>query len=387
MRIVIIARLYWPQPGAASVRLKSLAEAFIRDGHSVVVITTKSAGRVADRGPSGEQLIEIGADAAGGVRMSRALWFAGFVLRAAASVRRLRPDILITDPPPIPGYAILSRRPSVMAYYLADSWYEMLRDRQGWKARLIAPVARALEGNRIRRADLTIAVTHHLTELAISFGSRRAELVFNGTDNEVFADSGPIYDDPWAGRLPYFIYTGNYGVVHGATVFLEAADIAWRQGLAFGLIFMGWGSDSREVEEFAARHPESFASVDAQPDYIAASALRGAAAALVSVRPWRVTTESRPAKLMAAISCGCPVIFAGESGFSGDITSAGLGLVTAWDPREVAAAMEQTLRERAAPDGAGASHRRREIAAFGERHYSMRDAARQVADYVYDSRG
>ena len=66
------------------------------------------------------------------------------------------------------------------------------------------------------------------------------------------------------------------GVVHGAPVFLDAAERLWAEGAEFGLAFLGYGVDRAAIEARAARSGGRCAVIDPQPPAVAASAFRGA---------------------------------------------------------------------------------------------------------------
>lgn len=270
--------------------------------------------------------------------------------RAVAEVAERLPhiDVVVADPPPTAGSAglhIARRKDALGAYYLADSWADMVDQSTGALAELAAPLVRAAETRALNRADVVIAVTERLrAKVAASRGSAAdVLLVPNGADLTDFRPDGPLWSDPWGGALPYVVYAGNMGVVHGAPVFLDAAEALWAGGLDFGVVFLGYGVDRAAIEARAARAGGRCVVLDPQPPQVAASAFRGAVAGLASVRPLGVTADSRPAKAVASIACGCPVLYVGSGEFADTVGSAGLGLAVAYDVASATAALASML--------------------------------------------
>ena len=102
LRLVVIARHYWPRPGAASVRLQGLTEAARDQGWAVVVITTTGQDLPqVSHGPSGETIIRLRGDTSTGMSMRRAVDLVAFASRARIRSRQLgSADIVLCDPPP-----------------------------------------------------------------------------------------------------------------------------------------------------------------------------------------------------------------------------------------------------------------------------------------------
>lgn len=372
---MFIARHYWPKPGAATVRLQALVRAWIDRGDDVTVVTVRSdALQSCVVGPHGESIVPIIGDKETGVglsRIARLLWFGLAAMRAA---RRLHPQVVIADPPPTSGLAALGAGASTSVYYIADSWAEMLEEGGGRLSRILAALVRPMERLVLRRVSIVIAVRDNLRELANRAGARQVTVARYGTDLSVFRIDGPRWEDPWHGKRPYFVYAGNYGVIQGATVFLDGAELLWQDGHKFGMVYMGYGSDAAAVEQTSERYPEEFKSLPPMPPEIAAAAYRGATGALASMRPVDVARETRPAKALAAVACGCPLIFAGTGSFVREIDAEGLGHAVVWDAKAVSEAMLELLRERD-EDPKRYGEGRLAAAQYAAANYDMRPAA------------
>jgi glycosyltransferase involved in cell wall biosynthesis len=378
MKIVVVARHYWPSPGAATVRLQALVRAFLARGDQVSVITRGHPEESQSSGPLGERLVCIPGDSATGVGLKRVHELVRFSAGARRVIREIAPDLVIADPPATSALASSAHPNAARVYYMADSWSDMLSEGGGRLARVLSSLVRPLERRALRGSDVVIAVRENLADLARQSGARQVITAPYGTDLSVFRFAGPGWSDPWKGDVPYFLYAGNFGVVHGATIFLDAAERMWRNGLRFGLVFMGYGSDLDVIAAFRDRQPNYFHLLPMQEPEVAASAFRGAVAALVSTRPLNVTSQTRPAKALAALACGCPVVFAGDGAFAAEVGSAELGLSAPWSSEPVAAAMESMLTH-SKDHPAEYAALRHKIAAYAGTNF---DISRSAADLV-----
>jgi hypothetical protein len=75
------------------------------------------------------------------------------------------------------------------------------------------------------------------------------------------------------------------------------------------------------------------------PPAEAARWIRGAAAALVSIKPGQGYDFAKPTKIYAAAGCGTPVVFAGTGEGAALVADNGLGEAAAYDVESVAIAM------------------------------------------------
>lgn len=344
--LLVVARHYWPAPGAASVRLGSLVGAAHDRGWTVDVISGTPGPEVAE---PRLRVHRVPGDTSTGLNARRLgeLWqFSRAVVRVARTLAPI--DIVLADPPPTAGLSGLQAardHAALGVYYYADSWADMVGQSTGSLARTLSPVVRGTEARALRRADVVVAVTERLRSQAADVRDSAADvlLVPNGADLSDFAPDGPQWADPWAGALPYVVYAGNMGVVHGAPVFLDAAEQLWAGGVEFGVAFLGYGVDRAEIQARAAHSGGRCVVLDPQPASVAASAFRGAVAGLASVRPIAVTNDSRPAKAVASIACGCPVLYAGSGEFADTVRTEQLGVAVPYDAPATADGLRSML--------------------------------------------
>ena len=220
-------------------------------------------------------------------------------------------DVVVSEPPPTTGLVValsswLRRRPFV--YYAADVWSEALSatDVPG----VVIGIMRRVEGFVLRRAACVIAISDAVAEQVAKFGvpAERLRVVANGVDTSVFNPQG----EAAASERPYFAYTGTISEWQGADVFVRALPIVQRKYPDAEIRFFGQGTDEPALRALAAEvAPGSVVFGGVVPPRQAAAWLRGAAAALVSIKPGQGYDFAKPTKIYAAAGCGTRVIFAG----------------------------------------------------------------------------
>ena len=332
-------------------------------------------------GLHGEMVIRVPGDSSTGVGFRRLLQLCAFPFNAWRAIARrgIRPDLVISDPPPTVGILpILAPRlrAARTVYYFADSWTDLMAVSGSRASRILRfPIGR-LESIVVRRSDIVVAVTEGVaTTLTAKYPKSRVKSFLNGVDGSVFSNNGRIATPSGVTR-PYFLYAGNFGEAHGASIFAEAADKAWTQGVnSFDLVYMGYGSGTAEIERIAAKWPERLHVLPPVPAEQAAAALRGAVAGLASLKPRDEIKDMMSVKALASIMCGTPLLYAGAGTFAQEVRTREYGYVVEHDPDALGSLMERlALRE---PD----TSERERIASSAARKYDNRaTAARLVAE-------
>ena len=339
----IVSRLFSPEVAAAAFRLRALAEALVAQGCSVEVVTATAAGATSER--DGDLRVSrwpVLRDANGNVRGY--FQYLSFDVPALARLlARSRPALLVVEPPPTTGLVVrvvasLQRVP--YAYYAADVWSRGAV--AAGAPRYVTLLLRRIESWVMRGAVRVLAVSEGVAEEVAALGVTRERIVVvgNGADTVTFTPDGPAV----ALDAPYFVYAGTMSEWQGAEVFLHAFA---EHSVAFPssrLVFLGQGTDAASLERLAdsvAPGRVDFRGVVAPEE--AARWIRGASAALVSIRPGLGYDFAEPTKIFAATACGTPVIFAGAGAGRALVNSHGLGWGTEYGAAEVAQAMAQAL--------------------------------------------
>ena len=183
--------------------------------------------------------------------------------------------------------------------------------------------------------------------------AQRIRVVPNGIDTAVFDAHGPTPSEPDRARIglsgPYFVYAGTASEWQGADVFVHALAQVRRTHPKAQLLFLGRGTAWQEITQAASQLP---AGPDGAPAVIMHQAVpaaeaavwqRGAAAALVSIKPGQGYDFAYPTKVLSALGCGTPVLFAGRGPVSADVRDFDLGWAAEHDAAAVAEAMRTAL--------------------------------------------
>lgn len=377
-KVAVASRLFTPEVGAASFRLQALVDGLVAQGADVSVVTTRppkgSAGFTAPYRLSRWPVLR---DAGGNVRGY--VQYMSFDVPAFFRLLFTDADVVVSEPPPTTGVAValssaLRRRPFV--YYAADIWTEALTATA--VPRLVVLLMRAAEGFALRRATKVVAISDAVAEKVRQFGvpGDRVAVVGNGIDTSVFAVTGAASGE----RAPYFVYTGTMSEWQGADVFIRALPAVLAEYPDARIRFFGQGADEANLRKLAAERAPGhvhFGGVIRPAE--AARWIRGAAAALVSIKPGQGYDFAKPTKIYAAAGCGTPVIFAGTGEGADLVADNGLGEAAGYDVDSVAEAMIRLL----AADGAGdVDGGRAARAAWVQQHASLATSGRHAAREV-----
>lgn len=348
-KVIVASRLFTPEVGAASFRLKALVDGLAAASSEACVLTTRPPkGSPAFAAPYRLSRWPVLRDAGGNVRgYLQYLSFDGPVFfRLLFS----HADVVVAEPPPTTGVMValssaLRRRPFV--YYAADIWTEALAATDA--SPLVVKVMKLAEQFALRKAAKVLAISDAVAGKVTAFGvpPERVAVVGNGIDTGIFGPGGPVHHSD----EPYFVYTGTMSEWQGADIFIRALPKVLEEHPTASIHFFGQGLDEPHLKQLAnemAPGRVHFGGV--VPPAEAASRIRGAAGALVSIRPGQGYDFARPTKIYAAAGCGTPVIFAGAGEGAALVADNGLGGSAEYEPASVAAAMVQVLDRGAAGD-------------------------------------
>jgi glycosyltransferase involved in cell wall biosynthesis len=380
-RVTLATRIYAPEPAAASFRLRALALALAGRGAAVTVLTSSGP-----RGTEDEVRDE-------GVRVRRAPvlrdrsgYVRGYLQYLSFDVPLLlrllfsrRPDVVVAEPPPTTGLVVrlvctLKRVPYV--YYAADVWSDASASAA---PRAVVRLLRAVESWVLRGAARVVAVTPGVADRVHELGASDVRLVRNGIDTAVFRPEGPVHPD--APQGPYAVYAGTMSEWQGADVFVRAMPAVLEKVPDATLVYLGQGSAAEEIAAAARSLPDGGRCVHVLPPVPAAEAaawLRGARAALVSLKPGQGYDFALPTKVLAGIASGAPVLYAGPGAARDMIGADGLGRVADWDPASVGSELAMMIATEV--DGS----ERRRLGAWADEHASLRARSGDVARIVLE---
>ncbi|MCK0111836.1 glycosyltransferase family 4 protein [Ornithinimicrobium sp. F0845] len=385
VRVTLVTRIFAPEAAAATFRLTEVVRALVARGAQVRVLTSDPPpGRSADDasvvGGARVQRAPVLRDASGYVRGY--LQYLSFDLPAA--VRLLvtpRPDVVLVEPPPTTGAVVRAvtglrslvgtRVPYV--YYAADVWSDA-SESVGAPA-VVVSLLRAVEQFALRGAAQVLAVSDGVADRVRELGADPVTVVRNGIDTTVFSPDGPPPAD--APEAPFLVYAGTASEWQGAEVFAEAMREVLRQVPGARLVYLGQGSSWPALQRVAAQLPTGAIELrPLVPPGEAAAWQRAAAGALVSIKPGLGYDFAYPTKVLAALACGTPVVYAGPGPAADDLREHDLGEAVEYAVGPVAAAMVRVLSARSAE---GDRERR---AAWVREHRSLSRTGAEAAQAV-----
>ncbi|MFE6734192.1 glycosyltransferase family 4 protein [Microbacterium sp. NPDC057650] len=375
MRIVIISRIFTPEPAAASFLLRATAEAFRDAGHEVEVLTSSPPASASGADPDGVEVRRAR------VKRDRQGYVRGYVSYMSFDIPAFfrllfsrRSDLYLVEPPPTTGAVVrivawLRRTPYV--YDAADLW----SDAAGvvTSSTVVLGALRAVERFAMRGAAHAFAISQGLIERMRQIGIEvPATAVGFGTDTSSFryTPQEPPVD-------PVFVYPGSYSEWHGAEVFLDAfagVRAAYPQAR---LIFIGNGSEQPRMREKIAESGLSGVEFhDPVPPEQLATVLSAATASLASLKPDAGYDYAFTTKVYGSLASGCPVVFSGVGPTAPFLRAESshhpVGVAVEWDADAVREAM---LSAAAAPlPEAG----RVELAAWASERYALSTVASRI---------
>ncbi len=371
-RVVVATRIFTPDRAAAAFRLQALVEALVDRDAQVQVLTTRSNdgfmmlfdddddGKDDDSGV-GELSISqwpVLRDASGYVRgyLPYMSFDVPLVLRLLMAQR---PDVVVVEPPPTTGVvvravtgvrSVISRRRIPYVYYAADVWSDASASTGA--PDVVVHLLRAFERWVLAGASDVLAVSDGVADRVRELGARVVHVVPNGIDTDVFcvSDPQPEITLDRAGRddiptTPFFLYAGTASEWQGTEVFAEAMRQVVAQAPEARLVFLGQGSSWPALQAIADELPQGAIELrPLVPPDDAARWHRAAVGAVVSVKPGLGYDFAYPTKVLAALACGTPVVYAGPGPAAADLTEHRLGEAVPHDTGAVAGAMLRVLR-------------------------------------------
>ncbi|AOZ72305.1 hypothetical protein BK816_02480 [Boudabousia tangfeifanii] len=330
--ILIVSRIFWPEPGAASGRLASLAKGLVLAGESVRVLTTKYQDAARKETKDGYQIRRFP------VHRNQDGYVRGYVDYLSFDLplawrfwQQSRVDWVISEPPPTTGFVAgllskLSRRK--FAYYAADLWSVAVEEAKAPK--IVQWGVKFLENTALACADEVFCVSEQVKERLPKRFQNKATVVGFGVDTEIFhpptnldlieGEAKPV--DPNA--AVNFLYAGTASEVHGARVFVDV----WPQIKAelpnATLTFVGQGTDYEYFQAKAEADPsiQVHGRVD-QTEIV--RRLGESQVALASVAPGNYQFAV-PTKIYSALAVGTPVVYLGPDNIQGALDQQDFGV-------------------------------------------------------------
>lgn len=361
--IRFITRIHLPEAAAASFRIDAVEKSVARAGGAVKVLTSALPKNKAGHDDEGTVRVPVLRDKDG--YLKGYIPYLTFDLQAGArALFGKRPDLAVVEPPPTTGMVIriasaLRRFPYV--WYAADVWSDAA-EATGAPGFVVSAV-RFMESATIRGAAGVIAVSEGVGERVKALGGTNIRVIPNGADTDTFNPGAKMSEEELAAfgiTRPFVVYAGTASEWQGAEIFAEAfARANEEEDLGLQLVVVGRGDSLEIMREIGKSMPER----DYEPMIIrdpvdpatAAGLQASARAALVSIRPGLGYDFAYPTKVLTALACGTPVLYAGAGPAREDLRNHEIGVACGYDVEQIAVALteiaekepEPSLRERA----------------------------------------
>ena len=237
MRVLVtIFEKLVPISGGGTPRISSLTKAFVSRGHEVHVASSIAVSREQAIARLGcEDWVSLqGVNRLGRWKMPKYMVaFPYNIMRVAAAVRRLKPDLIVSHNS-IAGYgALLGTRwsPNSLAVLdLTDLLFEYLEDYspRGW-LRAVMGGGRRLENKVIRESDRIITISKAMKRIAVEYGAqtRKIDVVSDGVDTGIFhpVDGRALRDAHASGASDVLIFHGAIDPQDDPELLVDAARL------------------------------------------------------------------------------------------------------------------------------------------------------------------
>ncbi|WP_269045721.1 glycosyltransferase [Paenarthrobacter sp. Z7-10] len=380
MKVIVATRLFTPEVGAAAFRLQALVEGLIKAGADVRVITTRPpAGSQAFASEYRVSRWPVLRDSGGNVRGY--LQYLSFDIPLFFRLLLAgRADVIVVEPPPTSGIvtsAVCWLRRIPYVYFSADVSSSAAKGigLGGIGLKILT----ALERFVLRSAAGILAVSDGVKSevLALAGNGIKVHVVGTGVDTSVFTPDG----EHKTGQGRYFIYAGTMSEIQGAGVFVDAFVSIAGEYPDVRLFMFGQGVELEALKQRAFAAGPQIVFLPPAPGPDVAVWLRGAVANLASVRPGKGYDFAFATKSLAGLAAGAPAIYSGVGPMRQLVEDHRLGWTCDWDPDSVAGAMREAI------SGEPSVERRRELAAWVERHHSLHRVGTVAAGKIYDLLG
>lgn len=327
MRILIHMGDPFTDNGPNSKRMATFADAFVKNGHCVTVLTPKCEGSVSDEKIRVIQCSMFCSQNKSSLgRMVAQLSYGLFSLFSSFKAGKV--DVVITTTPPAlispAGWLIAKAKKSALVYDVRDIWPDVALEMGSFKKGSIYDKwFSRVRDFMLRKSDLVTAVSPGKVK-KLSDYPHKSDVIYitNGFDKR-FLDNVDDKDVISKYRLTSSftcVYVGKLGLAQGLSSLLKLASKAKAESLSARFLLFGAGVEEaalrEQVEEMKLDNVEFCGII---PNAQVYTILKNADMCYVPLVNGNLT-DSVPTKLYEALGCGCPVLLSAR-GDSVDILS------------------------------------------------------------------
>ena len=388
MRYLILSQYFPPESGATPFRLAAFLKELQRNHHTVEVVTAMPhylLGKVfpeyrsrvyAHETYHGASVHRTWIYPATGMGLPRLFNYLSFAITCLFGLIRCeKPDLLFVESPPLflglPGLVYSKLRKVPLIFYVADLWPDSARELGVVKNGFILRIAENLERMIYAHARYVVAPTPGILsvlELKKRVPASKLLLLPNGVDLETFMPTAPnlqLAEQLELTGKKVFLYAGNHGAAQHLETLVEAARLL--QDTDVVIVFVGDGHTKRALMGRAKGYNlRNVRFVESQPIKIITDYFSLAIASIVPLRKSDLFKSARPAKVVASLACGVPVIYCGEGETAELIRSEGVGqVVEPENPEDLARALVYRAQNGSSRESEAAKARRLAVQSFG----------------------
>ena len=368
MKILYVSQYFPPEMGAPAARASELARHWVRDGHSVNVLTgfpNHPTGVVPTeyRGKLRRMVIRENWN---GVSVTRTwLWplpnrkaherilnYGSFCMSSAVTgMFASGPDVVIASSPQLlvalSGWWLARCKRVPFVFEVRDLWPESLAAvGMGSSNSLLHRGLSRIAGFLYRNCDHIVVVTGAFKEHLIEHWQvppEKISIVENGVETDLFSPhaASELRNELAAGRKFLVSYIGTIGMAHGLETLLEAAYRLQRAKPEILFLLVGEGAEKERVVSLArSRGLSNVHFIPQQPHNSIPAYICALDACLVLLKKAELFKTVIPTKMLEFMSCARPVISSVEGESRKILETAGAGIyVEPENPEQLAQAI------------------------------------------------
>jgi len=332
VHLCILTQYYPPEIGAPQARLAELARYFVRQGHTVTVLTalpnyptgrifTGYKGFYRAETLAGVTVLRSWIYPSNSVRMiPRLLNYFSFVCSSLLTgiLKLQRCDLILTESPPlflgISGYLLSRLKKAKWIFNVSDLWPESAVNLGVIGEGVALRISRSLEAAIYRNSWLVTGQSHEIVaDIKRRFPEIRTQRLSNGVDIDLFnpAKRTNLLLQWSAGKKYTAVYAGLHGIAQGLDQIINAAALLQQAAADLQIILIGDGAEKAQLIAWAKEFGISnITFVKPQPRELIPEILASADIALVPLKQY--IPGAVPSKLYEAMASAVPVVLMAE---------------------------------------------------------------------------
>ncbi|SPF43959.1 Glycosyltransferase [Candidatus Desulfosporosinus infrequens] len=351
MRILMLTQYFYPENGAAQVRLLEVAKAIRDHGHEIEIVTAfpNYPTGVIPTDYRGKFFMK---DSHAGIPIyrtwiypvqrgkfwKRLLNYFSFVFSACHGVLKAgKADYIFVESPPLfIGFTMFFAKwvkGARVILNISDLWPESAVSLGLVTNRSVIALTERLERSMYKTAWRISAQTEGIIKSLKDRGIPEAKLVFlpNGVNPDLFAPQAP--DKALNQKLKLknkfvILYAGTMGYAHGLDVALQAAKSLEQIDPEVVFLFVGDGSEKPRLQAMAQDlQLNNVRWVDFQPITEMKRYYSLASLTLSTLRRYKLSEGVRPSKVFPGLASAKPLIYVGEGEGAKIVADSGGGIV------------------------------------------------------------